>query len=172
MFGGRNVIIDGGDGPEIITIDVSADILCDHARQRRLARRTSCRLSIYLPPDNLVHDPRFRRRAMAATCCGWAASWPALIGWDGVANPFATGHLLLAQSGADALILIDRDGGGNAYSYALFGRLQNVAASLLTDAQSRLPARSDRDRRHDGDDSPDRHAPAPTRSRPAAAMTC
>jgi Ca2+-binding RTX toxin-like protein len=38
-----------------------------------------------------------------------------LTNWNQALNPFGTGHLRLIQSGADAVLQIDRDGGGNSY---------------------------------------------------------
>ncbi len=49
--------------------------------------------------------------------------------WDPNTNPFQTGFLLLGQHGADAVILIDQDGGGD--SFALLGTLENVSATAL-----------------------------------------
>jgi len=38
-----------------------------------------------------------------------------VTGWNSGLSPFATGHLRLIQSGSDALLQIDYDGGGNGY---------------------------------------------------------
>ncbi|WP_396180118.1 putative Ig domain-containing protein, partial [Flavobacterium sp.] len=55
-----------------------------------------------------------------------------LIGWDRSTNPFgASGYFKLAQSGADTLLQVDRDGSANGESFATFATLQNVAASQL-----------------------------------------
>ena len=51
------------------------------------------------------------------------------VDWNSATNPFETGFLLLSQRGDDALILIDRDGGGD--SFALLGTLENVSAAAL-----------------------------------------
>ncbi len=59
-----------------------------------------------------------------------------LRGWDGAANPFATGHLRLVQSGADTIIEIDEDGfdpWGNS-SYETLLTLRNLNSGLLTAA--------------------------------------
>jgi Ca2+-binding RTX toxin-like protein len=53
-----------------------------------------------------------------------------LTGWDGAANPFATGHVRLIQLGADALLQIDRDGGAN--SFFTFITFENVLATAFT----------------------------------------
>ncbi|HZG07708.1 MAG TPA: calcium-binding protein [Allosphingosinicella sp.] len=50
-------------------------------------------------------------------------------GWDGASNPFATGHLRLVQSGANTLIQIDRNGGGDGWQ-TIF-KLENLAAATL-----------------------------------------
>ncbi len=55
-----------------------------------------------------------------------------LTGWDQSANPFSTGHLELVQSGADTLVRLDIDGGGDAYQTLL--RLEDVAKNTLTAA--------------------------------------
>ncbi|WP_324073150.1 MAG: hypothetical protein RSE14_09630 [Erythrobacter sp.] len=58
-------------------------------------------------------------------------------GWNRVANPFATGHLLLVQSGADTLVRFDFDGaGGGSGEGTVFTlvRLVGVTASSLTAA--------------------------------------
>ena len=56
----------------------------------------------------------------------------ALIGWDGAANPFSTGHLQLVQSGADALLRIDRDAGGAAHGLVTLVTFRGAAASSFT----------------------------------------
>jgi Ca2+-binding RTX toxin-like protein len=53
-----------------------------------------------------------------------------LTGWDGAANPFATGHLRLVQSGTGVLLEIDRNGGGD--SYELMVTFQNADALTFT----------------------------------------
>ena len=52
--------------------------------------------------------------------------------WDGATNPFGSGHLRLIQSGADTLMQLDSDGGGD--SYATIVVFQNVAATAFTAA--------------------------------------
>lgn len=52
-------------------------------------------------------------------------------GWDGLANPFATGHLVLSQVGADAVLRVDASPGGPATDVKLL-TLLNVQASQLT----------------------------------------
>jgi len=51
-------------------------------------------------------------------------------GWDGTTNPFATGHVRLVQSGADTLVEIDKDGGGDGFQ--LLVTLEGVTAAALT----------------------------------------
>ncbi|WP_298199285.1 FG-GAP-like repeat-containing protein [Novosphingobium sp.] len=53
-----------------------------------------------------------------------------LTGWDGNANPFAGGFIRLFADGADTLLQIDRDGGGNGYTTLL--RFQQLAPGALT----------------------------------------
>ena len=52
-----------------------------------------------------------------------------LNAWDQVANPFTTGDLRLAQSGADALLQVDGDGGDDSY-VTLMTFSGTMAASL------------------------------------------
>ncbi|HEX8655860.1 MAG TPA: calcium-binding protein, partial [Allosphingosinicella sp.] len=58
--------------------------------------------------------------------------------WDGVTSLFKTGHLQLVQQGADTLLQIDRDGGGDAFmdfvtfrSATVGGVSQNMRGSNL-----------------------------------------
>jgi serralysin len=56
----------------------------------------------------------------------------ALTNWDHATNPFATGHVQLVQSGADAILQIDRDGAGSANGFVNLVTFQNVSAAALT----------------------------------------
>lgn len=56
----------------------------------------------------------------------------ASTGWDRVSNLFASGHLLVQQSGADTLVLFDQDGAGTAHQPTELARLLHVQASMLT----------------------------------------
>jgi Ca2+-binding RTX toxin-like protein len=53
-----------------------------------------------------------------------------LTNWDHTTNPFSTGHIRVRNSAGNALVEIDRDGGGN--SYQLFLTLQGNTAGSLT----------------------------------------
>jgi Ca2+-binding RTX toxin-like protein len=53
-----------------------------------------------------------------------------LTNWDDGGNPFASGHLKLSQSGADTLVRVDLDGGGDDFVTVL--TIRNVAADALT----------------------------------------
>jgi Ca2+-binding RTX toxin-like protein len=53
-----------------------------------------------------------------------------LTNWDGQANPFATGHLRLVQSGSTANLEVDYDGGGN--SWTLLAEFPDLAIGALT----------------------------------------
>ena len=57
----------------------------------------------------------------------------ALSNWSG-SDPFASGHLRMIQSGADTLILIDRDGSAGLYGFSTLMTLQGVSAGGLTAA--------------------------------------
>jgi|GEM_PF-307006 len=50
-----------------------------------------------------------------------------LSNWNGVDNPFSTGHLRLIQSGADTLLQIDHDGGSNSWNDLVQFQNTNVA---------------------------------------------
>ena len=50
-------------------------------------------------------------------------------GWTSAVNPFDPGHLSLIQNGADALLLIDLSGGGDAFQ--TFVTFRNLDAGLL-----------------------------------------
>ena len=128
--GGR-VTIDGGAGTDQIQIDLRAasyDIIFGESGEH---------------PDTLtLFDSTFgpitsfRMLDFTAGSGGdvirmahFLDSYAAL--WDPATNPFATGFLRLAQSGADALILIDRDGGGDGF--ALLGILKTIDAAALNE---------------------------------------
>jgi Ca2+-binding RTX toxin-like protein len=52
-------------------------------------------------------------------------SW--LVGWDGLINPFLTGHMQLVLDGADSLLELNRDGSG----FSTFIRFQNVTSGFV-----------------------------------------
>ena len=47
-------------------------------------------------------------------------------GWDTTTNPFTTGYLRVAQSGADTLLQLDRDGTANGAGWVTVATLQNL----------------------------------------------
>jgi Ca2+-binding RTX toxin-like protein len=53
----------------------------------------------------------------------------ALTGWDRRSNPFATGHLRLVQAGVDAVLEIDRNGGGDGFITLI--TFENVSAAAF-----------------------------------------
>ncbi|GJE33067.1 hypothetical protein GCM10007888_48730 [Methylobacterium oxalidis] len=55
-----------------------------------------------------------------------------LQGWDGSANPFGAGFLQLVQDGADALLQVDRNGGGNSYTTLIKFQTLDLATTSLT----------------------------------------
>ncbi|WP_144435249.1 cadherin-like domain-containing protein, partial [Tropicibacter naphthalenivorans] len=55
-----------------------------------------------------------------------------LSGWDGASNPFGAGFLRLVADGADTVLEIDADGGGDTYVAAI--RFQGTAPGDFTDA--------------------------------------
>jgi Ca2+-binding RTX toxin-like protein len=50
--------------------------------------------------------------------------------WDRDSNPFATGHARVSQLGEDAVVEVDRNGGGDGYEVLV--TLKNVAGATLT----------------------------------------
>ena len=66
------------------------------------------------------------RLSWTAFLQGW------LTGWNGTSDPFADRYLSLAQSGADLLVRIDRDGSAGPGVFVAFMTLKNVSASTLT----------------------------------------
>src|SRR5690606_30704613 len=55
-----------------------------------------------------------------------------LAGWNGTSNPFAQGFLRLVQDGADTLLQLDGNGGGDGYRTIV--RFESVAAVGFTSA--------------------------------------
>lgn len=55
-----------------------------------------------------------------------------MINWDGIQNPFTTGHLRLIQEGSDTYLQWDYDGGGDFFRDSV--RFLNVDASQFTAA--------------------------------------
>ncbi|MDF1769453.1 MAG: hypothetical protein P1U43_11930, partial [Maricaulis sp.] len=53
-----------------------------------------------------------------------------LTNWDGSDNPFATGHFRLVQQGADTVVQVDTDGGGDSWATLL--TLDGVTATDLS----------------------------------------
>jgi Ca2+-binding RTX toxin-like protein len=51
-------------------------------------------------------------------------------GWDGLTNPFSSGHFRIAQQGSDSIVQFDRNGGGD--SFVTFLRFSNLTASSLS----------------------------------------
>ncbi len=130
-YGGGAITIDGGDGAEIIAIDLTAAsysiTLGSDAGHSDIVRLDYLALSESVTAFTILD---FTPGNGGDLLDYNVFLLGVLSGWDGIANPFATGHLQLAQGGADAVILIDRDGGGN--SFALLGWLNNVDAAQLT----------------------------------------
>ncbi len=130
-FGGGHVTIDAGadaDFVEIINFQTDYDI----------ALGTGSDLL-------LMHSNQFHRDHASIVVGDFAAGAGgdslSLIsyltrqtdGWDFAANPFASGHLRLVQSGADTIVQIDRDGASAAaYAFEDLIVLENVTAAALT----------------------------------------
>ncbi|HEY0026686.1 MAG TPA: calcium-binding protein [Allosphingosinicella sp.] len=55
-----------------------------------------------------------------------------LIGWDNTSNPFGTGHLRLMGNGADTLLQIDQDAGGDDYAFRTVFTFENHLSGDFT----------------------------------------
>lgn len=55
---------------------------------------------------------------------------PTMLNWDGIQNPFETGHLRLVQEGADTYLQWDHDGGGDFFRDSI--RFTNINASQFS----------------------------------------
>jgi Ca2+-binding RTX toxin-like protein len=128
QFRGRNrAVIDGGAGDDVVriasetatnvTLGAGRDTLDVGGNQLESAGIFVSDFEVGATGDRLELDEYLRYK---------------LTNWDGVANPFATGHLRLIQSGADALLQIDRDASGLDYSYVTLITFRNVSAAALT----------------------------------------
>ena len=101
-------------GTQTITLGAGADVLT-------LDRSFAAVPSSALVTDFLVGTDRLNLGAFVPD---------ALQGWDPGSNPFAGGYLQLVQSGADTLLQIDRDGGGDDFTTLL--TFSNTTAASFT----------------------------------------
>jgi Ca2+-binding RTX toxin-like protein len=130
VYGGGAVTIDGGDGAERIIIDVSAtSYSITFGDSPSDGDTLELAYSFSTPTSFTVHDFTAGNGGDVIEMANFLGGY--LFDWDPLANPYDSGHLLLAQSGTDALILVDRNGGGDGF--ALLGRLENVDAAQLTE---------------------------------------
>ena len=112
-----NITMLGGD--QTITLGTGADVLTLEGNSYSFASGNPTTVTDFQTGTDTINIDKY----LADT----------LIGWDKVANPFATGHLKLVQSGSDTLLQLDRDGStGSSYSLATLLTLSNTTASAFT----------------------------------------
>ncbi|MFS2108775.1 beta strand repeat-containing protein [Sphingomonas sp. Sphisp140] len=129
VAGGKTVSLDAGSGADRIELDYSnlataynftfgagADVL-------ELLRTTSLTIGA------AIHVTDFEAGA-AGDRINFDRVLASLTGSDRVTNPFASGHLALVQRGADAVVQIDLNGGGNDLRDLFV--LEGVNAATLT----------------------------------------
>jgi len=126
VYLGRNIIIDAGDGDDwvlfdigianaVITLGAGADIVQPSTDTAPIIGFTILDFQAGNGGDRFDLVPLLPRL---------------LPNWNNATNPFATNHMVLAQSGADTLLLFNADGAGD--DFQLLGRLANVAATQFT----------------------------------------
>ena len=135
-----NVRVDGGDGDDAISVSGTGTALIFGgsgndiiAFDAGFGRST---ISLGAGVDTLVFGGEVRSdlgHVVTDFVTGDAGDKLNLADWIGdvtATNPFRTGYLSLLQSGADTLLLLDRNGGGDSYVTAV--RFTNTQASSFT----------------------------------------
>jgi len=125
-----SVTMDGGGGADLFTVIANdgAVVITTGAGSDRISlhqfyANASGRLTVSDFATGADGDAIDWTSYLATTLSNWSGS-----------DPFASGHLRMTQSGADTLILIDRDGSGGVYSYSTLVTLQGVNVGSLTTA--------------------------------------
>jgi Ca2+-binding RTX toxin-like protein len=83
------------------------------------------------PSNGIVTVTDFETGAGGDTIDFLGALTIGLSNWNHALNPFGTGHLRLIQSGANAVLQIDRDGGGDGYQTFMIFENRNASAFTL-----------------------------------------
>jgi len=115
---GSSVEIDGGEGNDSILVFTNNG----NARLTLGTGQDMIEFSDYLPaidPAGRINVTDFATGAAGdrLDLTDFFKAW--LTNWDQIANPFATGHARLLQSGTSTLLQLDRDGGADAYATVL-----------------------------------------------------
>jgi Ca2+-binding RTX toxin-like protein len=132
-FGAHKSIVDTGAGDDYVEMIAIAD--GGSARLTLGAGRDSIYLGAFYGQTNSMATGSLVVTDFQAGAAGDRIDWLDLLtrhlsGWDGAANPFATGHVRLLQDGADALLQIDLNGGAN--DFVTLVTFENVTASAFT----------------------------------------
>jgi Ca2+-binding RTX toxin-like protein len=123
-YNASDVIMDGGSGADVFRLRAAAG---------PVSITTGSGVDTIYLDANLAYDPiaPLTVTDFSTGSGGDRLDWAnylgqALSNWEG-ANPFASGHVRLLQSGANTLLQIDFNGGGNGYTTLL--TFQNTTAT-------------------------------------------
>ena len=103
-------------GSQTITLGAGADVLTLGSVFDPVALGTETHVTDFAPGTDSLDFDKFLSNAVQ--------------GWDPATNPFAGGFVRLLQSGADTLLQIDRDGGGDGFATLL--TFDNTTAAAFT----------------------------------------
>lgn len=124
-----NAQIDAGMGDDVVTLDTSSlsqtVTLGDGEDLLQFASRTG---SYTIGNAIVVTD--FKVGSDRVSLTGFLQN--ALSGWNGVTNPFTTGHVKLVQSGTDTLLQVDRDGTGTGAAFTTLVTFSNTSAGAFS----------------------------------------
>ncbi|HEX8481593.1 MAG TPA: calcium-binding protein, partial [Allosphingosinicella sp.] len=125
-----HIVVDGGDGRDFVQLDgqeMKATITLGGGRDTvsitNVSSLMNARNAIVVTDfaTGAAGDGLQWQAALALTCTNWSPD----------TNPFATGHVRLVQNGADTLLQVDRDGGGDGYTTIL--TFKDTQASAFTE---------------------------------------
>jgi Ca2+-binding RTX toxin-like protein len=124
------VSIDGGTGNDVVNITGAKGAITIALGQGQDV------FKLNNPQYVLRTDTTLAITDFAAGTGGDRFDWAPLLatglaGYQPGSNPFLTGHARVAQSGADTLVQIDRDGSGQSYAFTTYVTLQGVNAASL-----------------------------------------
>lgn len=154
--GGGTLLLDGGDGNDDFLINQRGGglvtVVAGQGNDEVDVIAGNIRISFGLGADVLLFHPLFALPTGGAEgptivdfLGGPLGDEIALLelltnvtDWTGSGNPIATGHLRLFQSGVDALIQVDPNGGGNSWTTVVRLANSNVA-SLTADNIDEIP---------------------------------
>jgi Ca2+-binding RTX toxin-like protein len=114
LIGGGSIHVDAGAGADRIAFNLS-----DHSTSYALTLGSGSDLVQIRTHDTSSRGPVVRITDIETGAAGDRISidnyLQRLSNWDRDSNPFASGHLALVQRGADAVLMIDFDGGANGF---------------------------------------------------------